>query len=99
MKVVFAQAAIADLIAIGRYIGKDSPARAETFVQELEQKCAELADIPHAFPIVPHRRNSDIRRRVHGNYLIFYRVRNDEVAILHVLHGAQNYESWLFEDD
>jgi plasmid stabilization system protein ParE len=97
MKVILAQAAMADLIAIGRYIKQDSPARAESFVQELEQKCTELDSMPRAFPVVPHRKNRNIRRRVHGNYLIFYRVSRDHVEVLHVLHGAQDYEAWLFD--
>ena len=98
MKVILAQAAIADLIAIGRYIKNDSALRAETFVQELEQKCMDLATMPLAFPIVPHRKNKSIRRRVHGNYLIFYRVGAEQIEVLHVLHGAQDYESWLFDE-
>ena len=98
MRVVLAQAAIADLIAIGRYIANDSPARAETFVQQLEQKCLELGSMPRAFPFVPHRKNKDVRRRVHGNYLIFYRVGADQIDVIHVLHGARDYESWLFGD-
>ena len=97
MKVVLAQAAIADLIAIGRYIARDNPGRAETFVQELEQKCTVLATAPRAFPLVPLRKNKDVRRRVHGNYLIFYRVSADQIDVIHVLHGAQDYESWLFD--
>lgn len=95
---ILAQAAIADLIAIGRYIAKDSLIRAATFVDELEERCLELADMPRAFPVVPHRKNTDIRRRVHRDYLIFYRVVADEVHILHVLHGAQDYEAWLFDE-
>ena len=98
MKVILAQAAIDDLIAIGRYIKTDSPARAETFVQELEQKCMELGSMPRAFPLVPHRKNKSIRRRVHGNYLILYRVGAEQVDVLHVLHGAQDYEPWLFDE-
>jgi toxin ParE1/3/4 len=99
MKVILAQAAIADLIAIGRYIKNDSPARAETFVQELEQKCMELGTMPLAFPVVPHRKNKTVRRRVHGHYLIFYRVGAEQIDVIHVLHGAQDYESWLFEEN
>jgi len=97
MKVVLARAAIADLIAIGHHIKQDSPLRAETFVQELEQKCRELGVMPRAFPVVLHRKNRNIRRRVHGDYLIFYRVRRDQVEVLHILHGAQDYEAWLFD--
>ena len=98
MRVILAQSAIADLIAIGRYIKNDNPARAETFVQELEQKCMELGSMPEAFPIVPHRKNKKMRRRVHGNYLIFYRIGAEQVDVLHVLHGAQDYEAWLFDE-
>ena len=98
MRVVLAQSAIDDLVSIGRYIKHDSPARAESFVQELEEKCWELAQMAHAFPLVPHRRNRDIRRRVHGSYLIFYRVGAEQVDVIHVIHGAQNYEVWLFEE-
>ncbi len=99
MKVIIAQAAIADLIAIGLHIKKDNPARAETFVRELEHKCMELGAMPHAFPLVPHPKNKTIRRRVHGNYLIFYSVSSGQVEVLHVLHGARNYESWLFDEN
>jgi len=98
MKVILALAAIADLIAIGRYIKNDSPARGQAFVEELEQKCRELGSMPRAFPVIPHRKNRNIRRRVHGDYLIFCRVGKDQVEVLHVLHGAQDYEAWLFEE-
>jgi toxin ParE1/3/4 len=54
--------------------------------------------MPRAFPLLAHRKNKDVRRRVHGNYLIFYRVGADRIDVLHVLHGAQDYESWLFGD-
>jgi len=37
-----------------------------------------------------------VRRRPHGNYLIFYRVGAEQVEILHVLHGARDYEPILF---
>jgi toxin ParE1/3/4 len=97
MKVVLAEAAIADLIAIGRHIKKDSPARAATFSQELEEKCMELGTMAEAFPLVPHWKNRAVRRRVHGNYLIFYRMLGQQVEVLHVLHGAQDYQSWLFD--
>lgn len=66
-------------------------------MQELEQKCMELGSAPRAFPLVLHRKNKDVRRRVHGNYLIFYRASVDQIDVLHVLHGAQDYESWLFD--
>lgn len=42
---------------------------------------------------------SGIRRLVHGNYLVFYRVEEDAVTIIHVLDGAMNCEPLLFAED
>lgn len=46
MNVVMTQAAIADLLDIGHWIGLEDPDRALTFVDELEAKCLDLADKP-----------------------------------------------------
>ena len=99
MIVVLTETAIADLIAIGRYIKTDSPQRAKTFVAELESRCHQLGAMPTAFALVPRHERSGVRRRPHGNYLIFYRIVADTVEVLHVLHGAQDYEAILFPDD
>ena len=99
MIVVLTEAAIADLVAIGRHIETDNPQRAKTFVAELESRCHQLGSMPKAFALVPRHERSGIRRRPHGNYLIFYRIVADTVEVLHVLHGAQDYEAILFPDD
>jgi plasmid stabilization system protein ParE len=99
MIVVLAEAAIADLVAIGRLVKADNPRRAETFVAELELRCQQLGDMPNAFPFVPRHESSGVRRRSHRDYLIFYRIAADRVEVLHVLHGAQDYEAVLFPED
>jgi plasmid stabilization system protein ParE len=98
MIVVVTAAAEADLEAIGDWIAKDSPARALTFILKLREACETLVDIPYAFALVPRYEDTQIRRRPHGNYLIFYRVSKDAIEILHVLHGARDYETILFPD-
>ena len=85
-----------DLETIGDHIARDNPARALTFLQELRSKCLGLADMPERFPLVPRYEATGVRRRVHGDYLIFYRVDSEKVAIIHILHGAQNYSAILF---
>ncbi|MFD2183895.1 type II toxin-antitoxin system RelE/ParE family toxin [Rhodoplanes azumiensis] len=49
--------------------------------------------------MIPCWEDRGIRRRTHGNYLIFYRIEDDEVQVLHVLHGARDYTSILFPDE
>ena len=44
-------------------------------------------------------RDIGLRRRIYGSYLIFYRIRDDTVEVLHVLHGARDYDKILFPDD
>lgn len=85
-----------DLEAIGDHIAHDNPARAISFLRELRTKCLALADLPNGFPLVQRYESLGIRRRVHGNYLIFYRVEPERIIVLHVLHGAMDYAPILF---
>lgn len=48
------------------------------------------------FPLVARYADSGLRQRVHGNYLIFYRVGPEDIEVVHVLHGAMDYEALLF---
>ncbi|MCY1740714.1 type II toxin-antitoxin system RelE/ParE family toxin [Ensifer sp. SL37] len=97
MIVEFSGEAESDLEQIADYIAKDNPLRALAFVQELRARCEALAYGPLAFPLVPRYEGHNIRRRVHGNYLIFYRAEAERVLIVHVLHGALDYAALLFE--
>ena len=99
MKVVLTAEAFGDLERIGDYIARDNPARARSFVQELIDKARQLGDLPKGFPLVPRYAHLGVRRRAHGRYLIFYRVEPDQVTVIHVLRGAQDYEALLFPDD
>ncbi|WP_137932473.1 type II toxin-antitoxin system RelE/ParE family toxin [Mesorhizobium comanense] len=98
-RLVFTDQAEADLEAIGDHIALDSPFRAVTFIQELRSDCMELRTMPERYPLFERHRSSGIRRRVHGNYLIFYRTGADAVEILHILHGAMDLEAILFPEN
>ena len=96
MRVVITAAAKADLLAIRRSIEADNPTRALSFVEELLDRCLALADTPRAYPLVPRYERFGIRRCVHGNYLIFYRLQPEQIEIIHVLQGARDIEAVLF---
>ncbi|WP_433850423.1 type II toxin-antitoxin system RelE/ParE family toxin [Brucella pseudogrignonensis] len=64
----------------------------------MRNKCEALAQLAGSFPLAPRYECHGYRRRVHGNYLIFYRVDNDRVSIVRILHGAMNYAALLFEE-
>jgi toxin ParE1/3/4 len=94
--VVLTAEAEADLEQIATYIAAQSVQTALNFVQELREKCGSLADAPRGYPLVPRYEHLGIRRRPFGNYLIFYRVGPDVIEVVHVLHGARDYEPLLF---
>jgi toxin ParE1/3/4 len=97
--VVLTGEAEADLERIGDHIAQDDPVRAVTFVRELRRRCERLADAPKAFPLVPRYEKTGVRRRVYGNYLIFYRIGSRTIDVIHILHGAMDYERLLFLED
>ena len=99
MRVVFTLRAEQALEQIADFIALDSPRRALSFVDELRDQALALADTPRAFPLVPRHERSGVRRRVHGQYLIFYRIDARAIVILHIVHGAQAYDRFLFPDD
>lgn len=96
MIVVLSREAAADLEAIGDYIAETNPVRAIAVVRELRESCEGLAKMPERFALVPRYERFGIRRRVHGNYLIFYKFRSPVVEIVHILHAAMDYETVLF---
>jgi plasmid stabilization system protein ParE len=85
-----------DLKSIGDWIARDNPVRAGSFIDELLAACLDLAEFPERFPLVPRYERHGVRHRVHGNYLIFYRVEAEKVVVLHLLHGAMDYSGLLF---
>lgn len=96
MIVVFSQEAFDDLDRIAAVIAEDNPKRAVSFIRELRQRCEGLSDMPRRFQLVPRYEHTGVRRRIVGNYLVFYHVGEASVEILHILYGARDYESVLF---
>jgi toxin ParE1/3/4 len=79
-------------------IAEHNPRRALSFIRELRSRCEDLISHPNSFALVPRYEDHGIRRRVHGNYLIFYRVEPAKVVIIHILHGATDYGVFLFDE-
>jgi toxin ParE1/3/4 len=97
--VIFTAQAEADLENIADHIAVDSPRRALSFISELRSVVMNLATFPNAYPIVPRYERHGVRRKTYGEYLIFYVAEPNQLSILHILHGAQDYEAILFPDN
>ena len=97
MKVRLTPEAEADLEGIGDKIAERNAARAVTYVRELRERCLRIAEFPHAGPPRPQW-GEDIRIAIHGKYVIVYRVRDETVEVLRVVHGARDLDA-LFADE
>ena len=98
-RVVYAPEADAHLSGIYRYLAAEaSPATAMTFLERLLEICESLAQHPERgasrFDIRPGLRVLSHRRRI----TIAYFFENEEVTILGIYVGGQNYRT-LLEDD
>ena len=62
--------------------------RAVSFTEELLDRCEALADNPRAYALVARYERFGIRRCVHGDYLSFYRLRQEVIEVIHILQGA-----------
>lgn len=99
MKVFLSDSVERDLEEIGDWIARDNPARAISFTVELLRACRAIGSALRSFSLIDGQRDPMLRRCVHGNYLIFYDIGQNAVEILHILHGARDYEHIIFADD
>lgn len=89
MPYVFSPLAELDIEDISDYIARENPQRADSFVQEILDRCDKIADMPLASPLRPEL-GEGFRMLVFKSYLIFYRIDGDAIRIERILHGARN---------
>ncbi|MGV8887072.1 MAG: type II toxin-antitoxin system RelE/ParE family toxin [Pseudomonas sp.] len=88
-QLLFSAHARDDLQQIARYIARDNPARAKTFVGELRVQCSRLV----AQPLLGISRDDcakGVRMISYSRYMIFYSVIDNDVHIERVLHSARD---------
>ena len=90
-KVIWSDAAIADLHDICSYIGQDNPQAAQRMGRGILDHVRILASFPFIGPTYPRGARGSLREIVFRSYRIFYDVSeaSRSVEFLHVWHGAR----------
>ena len=90
-KVIWSDAAIADLHDICSYIAQDNPQAAQRMGRGILDHVRILASFPSIGPTYPRGARGSLREIVFRSYRIFYDVSeaSRSVEILHVWHGAR----------
>ncbi|MCX6902518.1 MAG: type II toxin-antitoxin system RelE/ParE family toxin [Verrucomicrobia bacterium] len=84
-----------DLVEISEYIARWNPAAAHRLVERLFHECEFLLLQPYSGAPRDNLRPG-LRRWLVGNYVIFYRIIGEDVEVLRIRHGAQDFRK-LFE--
>lgn len=87
-----------DLEAIGDYIAQDNPEAALQFVLNLRKQCQRIAKYPLAYREKPEL-GKGIRIAPVGRYLVFFKLSENEVTIVRILHGARDMNAFVVDDD
>ena len=90
-KVNLTQHAQNDLEHIFYYIADDSVNNAANFIFELEKKIYSLETFPDRHPLISENEffGTDYRHLIYKKYRIVYRVAENSVFILRIIHGAK----------
>ena len=89
MTVHWTISALADLKAVDAYIRRHSPRYADGVVERIFARSAQLADHPRLGPSVAEYHDESLRELYEGSYRIIYRVREQQVDIVAVVHSAR----------
>ena len=89
MQIKWTKRASKNLEAVTAYIAQDSPIAAKSFLTELLQKVDHL----RSFPMLGRPGVVPLTRElvVHHNYIAYYRIKQERVEILRVLHVRRKY--------
>lgn len=94
-QVIWAPSALNDFESIAEYISKDSPDRASLFIKRLMEATDHLIQFPDSGRIIPEINDPNCREIIYGVYRIMYRIKDDEIWVTGVVHGAQNWKGSL----
>ncbi len=92
MKIVWTEPAVEDLRELQAYIARDSEMYASGFVERIILAAERLIDHPKLGRVVPETNDENVRELLHQRYRIIYRITNDCIEMLSVIHGARDLE-------
>jgi toxin ParE1/3/4 len=94
-RVIWSPEAASDLEGIFTYISRDLQTIAAGFVGRMLDDIDRLADFPFLGPAIREWKRSPYRHLIVQPYRIIYRVTEDAVILITIVHGAQDLKRFL----
>lgn len=89
MRVIYSPRAIADLAGIADYLVARNPQGALAVERRIREVVSLLAEFPGIGRVVEQRPAVRVMPLGRYPYLVFYTVRDDELFVIHIRHGAR----------
>ncbi|MHB8770379.1 MAG: type II toxin-antitoxin system RelE/ParE family toxin [Syntrophales bacterium] len=89
MRIVFTPTGRRQFLEAIAYIHRDNPAAALSFRQKAEKSLSRLKKFPHSGRPLPEFPELPFREVIVQSYRFFYKVKDKDVWIVAVWHGAQ----------
>ena len=89
-QVIWTEPAFNDLCEIVKYISQDSEFYASTVAQKIYDTAESLTAFPFRGRVVPELGRQDIREIFSQSYRIIYKIKQDRVAILAIVHFSRD---------
>jgi plasmid stabilization system protein ParE len=90
--VEWTEAAWSDLEEVADYIARDSRYYAAAFVEEVRDAARSLSSMAWRGRVVPEFGNPGIRELLVGRYRLVYRLRDETVHIIGLVHCARDLD-------
>ncbi len=88
-----------DLIGIKQYIkyNLQESEIAEKLISKIRKEINDLKDNPEIYTIIDDDiiRKLEIRKLIVDNYIIFYRIKDNDIQIVRVMYGRRNWINLL----
>lgn len=91
MTILWSERAIDRLSKIHDYLADDSKERARALIARLFARVEMLRAFPEAGRALPEFEHLGIREALESSYRILYRIADDRIEIVNILHSRQRY--------
>ena len=79
------------LQSIHDYIAQNSDVYADHVVENLLSSSQQISEFPNSGRVVPEFQDKNIREVISRLYRIIYRIKTDQIDVLAIVHGAQQF--------
>jgi len=97
VRVHWTNTAIDHLLSIYEYVAHDSDVYANRLMDRLTRRSQQVGTFPRSGRQVPEYEAPDVREVIEGSYRVIYRIKEEQIDVLAVMHSAQQLPPELGE--